>query len=120
MKLDADKVMRITAQAAQFYAGSVHFPENAPWLGELLPELFAFPVLLARTDGHLHALQTHFTASRRYLVWRYLCLFLWRSFFCSALWRRFSLNPDPHGSATVARSGGHGGHRSRSAQMANP
>jgi hypothetical protein len=32
----------ITAQAA-FYAGSVHFPENAPWLDELLAELFAFP-----------------------------------------------------------------------------
>jgi predicted phage terminase large subunit-like protein len=43
MKLDADKVMRITAQAAQFYARSVYFPENAPWLGELLAELFAFP-----------------------------------------------------------------------------
>jgi predicted phage terminase large subunit-like protein len=43
MKLDTDKVMRITAQAAQFYAGSVHFPENAPWPGELFAELFAFP-----------------------------------------------------------------------------
>jgi predicted phage terminase large subunit-like protein len=43
MKLDTDKVMQITAQAAQFYTGSVHFPENAPWLGELLAELFAFP-----------------------------------------------------------------------------
>jgi hypothetical protein len=35
--------MRITAQAAQFYAGAIHFPESAPWLGELLAELFAFP-----------------------------------------------------------------------------
>jgi predicted phage terminase large subunit-like protein len=43
MKLDGDKVMRISAQAAQFHAGSVHFPENAPWLGELLAELLAFP-----------------------------------------------------------------------------
>jgi predicted phage terminase large subunit-like protein len=43
MKLDTDKLMRITAQAAQFYAGSVYFPETAPWLGELLAELLAFP-----------------------------------------------------------------------------
>jgi phage terminase large subunit-like protein len=43
MTLDGDKVMLITPQVAQFYAGSVHFPETAPWLDELLAELFAFP-----------------------------------------------------------------------------
>jgi predicted phage terminase large subunit-like protein len=43
MKLDTNKEMRITAQSSQFYAGSVHFPENVPWLDELLAELFAFP-----------------------------------------------------------------------------
>lgn len=43
MKLDNNKEMRIAAQSSQFYAGSVHFPQNAPWLGELLAELLAFP-----------------------------------------------------------------------------
>jgi predicted phage terminase large subunit-like protein len=35
--------MRLTAQAAQFHAGVVHFPEEAPWLGELMVELLGFP-----------------------------------------------------------------------------
>jgi predicted phage terminase large subunit-like protein len=43
MKLDGDKVMRITAQTNQFYAGCVHFKEDAPWLGELMTELLGFP-----------------------------------------------------------------------------
>ncbi len=43
MKPDADKVMRLTAQAAEFHAGSVHFLKNAPWLDELMAELLAFP-----------------------------------------------------------------------------
>jgi predicted phage terminase large subunit-like protein len=34
--------MRLTAQAAQFHAGVVHFPEEAPWLGELMVELLGF------------------------------------------------------------------------------
>jgi len=43
MKLDGDKIMRLTAQAAQFHGGAVHFREDAPWLGELLAELLGFP-----------------------------------------------------------------------------
>jgi predicted phage terminase large subunit-like protein len=42
-KLEGDKVMRLTAQAAQFHAGLVHFREDAPWLGELMAELLGFP-----------------------------------------------------------------------------
>jgi predicted phage terminase large subunit-like protein len=42
-KLEGDKVMRLTAQAAQFHAGVVHFREDAPWLGELMAELLGFP-----------------------------------------------------------------------------
>jgi predicted phage terminase large subunit-like protein len=42
-KLDGDKVMRLTAQAAEFYAGSVHLREDAPWLGDVVAELLGFP-----------------------------------------------------------------------------
>jgi predicted phage terminase large subunit-like protein len=42
-KVEGDKVMRLTAQAAQFHAGLVHFREDAPWLGELMAELLGFP-----------------------------------------------------------------------------
>jgi predicted phage terminase large subunit-like protein len=42
-KLEGDKVMRLTAQAAHFHAGVVHFPEDAPWLDELMAELLGFP-----------------------------------------------------------------------------
>jgi predicted phage terminase large subunit-like protein len=43
LKVDGDKVMRLTAQAAQFHAGSVHLREDAPWVGELVAELLGFP-----------------------------------------------------------------------------
>lgn len=39
----ADKVMRMHAQSARFEAGSVYLPKDAPWLGELLKEILAFP-----------------------------------------------------------------------------
>jgi predicted phage terminase large subunit-like protein len=42
-KLEGDKVMRLTAQAADFHAGAVHFREDAPWLDELMAELLGFP-----------------------------------------------------------------------------
>ena len=42
-KLEGDKLMRLTAQAAQFHAGVVHFREDAPWLDELMAELLGFP-----------------------------------------------------------------------------
>ncbi len=35
--------MRLTAQAPHFHAGVVHFPEDAPWLDELMAELLGFP-----------------------------------------------------------------------------
>jgi predicted phage terminase large subunit-like protein len=43
IKLDGDKVMRFTAQAAQFHAGAVHIREDAPWADELVAELLGFP-----------------------------------------------------------------------------
>jgi len=42
-KIEGDKVMRLSAQAAHFHAGVVHFPEDAPWLDELMTELLGFP-----------------------------------------------------------------------------
>jgi len=42
-KIEGDKVMRLSAQAAHFHAGVVHFPEDAPWLDELITELLGFP-----------------------------------------------------------------------------
>lgn len=42
-KPEGDKIMRMSAQSAKFEAGQVHLPENAPWLGDLVTELMAFP-----------------------------------------------------------------------------
>jgi predicted phage terminase large subunit-like protein len=42
-KLDGDKVMRLTAQAAEFHAGTIHLREDAPWVGDLVAELLGFP-----------------------------------------------------------------------------
>ena len=72
MKLDGDKVMRITAQAAQFHAGAVYFKEDAPWLGELLAELLAFPGvkhddqvdLISQALGFIEWIESH----RAYVV----------------------------------------------------
>jgi predicted phage terminase large subunit-like protein len=38
-----DKQARFLAQSARFEAGQVHVPENAPWLGDWMEELLAFP-----------------------------------------------------------------------------
>ena len=43
IKLEGDKTMRLSAQAAQFASGLVHFPVEAPWLDDLMEELLAFP-----------------------------------------------------------------------------
>jgi predicted phage terminase large subunit-like protein len=43
IKVQGDKLMRLTAQAAQFHAGCVHLPKDAPWLDELIAELLGFP-----------------------------------------------------------------------------
>jgi predicted phage terminase large subunit-like protein len=42
-KLDGDKVMRLTAQAAAFHAASVHLREDTPWVDDLVAELLGFP-----------------------------------------------------------------------------
>jgi predicted phage terminase large subunit-like protein len=42
-KVEGDKVMRLTAQAAQFHAGAVHLREDAPWVGDFVAELLGFP-----------------------------------------------------------------------------
>jgi predicted phage terminase large subunit-like protein len=38
-----DKQARFLAQSARFEAGQVHVPEDAPWLGDWMEELLAFP-----------------------------------------------------------------------------
>jgi predicted phage terminase large subunit-like protein len=43
LKLDGEKVMRLTAEAAEFHSGSVHLREDAPWVGDLVAELLGFP-----------------------------------------------------------------------------
>jgi predicted phage terminase large subunit-like protein len=40
---EGDKVARLAAVSAQFEAGSVFFPKNAPWLSSLKAELLGFP-----------------------------------------------------------------------------
>jgi predicted phage terminase large subunit-like protein len=40
---EGGKLERMAAQTAKIEAGHVHLPENAPWLGEFLSELLAFP-----------------------------------------------------------------------------
>jgi predicted phage terminase large subunit-like protein len=40
---EGDKVTRLYANQAQFESGSVHFPQKAPWLDELVSELLGFP-----------------------------------------------------------------------------
>jgi predicted phage terminase large subunit-like protein len=43
VKVEHNKQIRMSIQAATFQAGHVFFPEEAPWLGELERELFSFP-----------------------------------------------------------------------------
>ena len=40
---EGDKLTRAAKISAQFEAGSVFFPKNAPWLGGLKAELLGFP-----------------------------------------------------------------------------
>lgn len=40
---EGGKLERMAAQTAKIEAGHVHLPETAPWLGEFLSELLAFP-----------------------------------------------------------------------------
>jgi predicted phage terminase large subunit-like protein len=43
IKPKGDKLVRMEAQCARFESRQVHFPREAPWLGDLLHELLAFP-----------------------------------------------------------------------------
>jgi predicted phage terminase large subunit-like protein len=43
LKVEGDKVMRFTAQAAQFHGGAVHLRRDAPWVDDLVAELLGFP-----------------------------------------------------------------------------
>jgi Terminase RNaseH-like domain len=43
IKCQDDKVTRLFSTQPQFESGSVHFPEQAPWLDDLIAELLAFP-----------------------------------------------------------------------------
>ena len=43
IKPDGDKLMRMEAQTAKIEAGQVFLPKDAPWLGDFLDELLAFP-----------------------------------------------------------------------------
>ena len=43
MRPEADKVTRLYANQPHFESGSVHFPQGASWLDDLLTELLAFP-----------------------------------------------------------------------------
>ena len=43
IKPEKDKIVRMEAQSARFEAGQVHLPEEAPWLGDFLHEILAFP-----------------------------------------------------------------------------
>jgi predicted phage terminase large subunit-like protein len=43
IKADRDKIVRLEAQSAVIEAGHVLLPESAPWLGDFLVEVLAFP-----------------------------------------------------------------------------
>ncbi len=43
IKPDGDKLVRMEAQTPKIEAGQVFLPEDAPWLGDFLDELLAFP-----------------------------------------------------------------------------
>jgi predicted phage terminase large subunit-like protein len=43
IKPEGDKIVRLEGQSARIEAGHVLLPEEAPWLGDFLRELLAFP-----------------------------------------------------------------------------
>ena len=43
VKPEGDKIVRLEAQSAEIEAGHVLLPESAPWLGDFLGEILAFP-----------------------------------------------------------------------------
>ncbi len=43
IKVDDDKITRMSAQSAKIEAGYVYLPEQAPWLADFMTELLQFP-----------------------------------------------------------------------------
>ena len=43
VKPEGEKLVRMEAQCARFEAGQVYLPKEAPWLGEFMHEILAFP-----------------------------------------------------------------------------
>ena len=63
-KPQGDKIIRLEAQAAQFHAGAVLFREDAPWLGDLMAELLAFPGV--RHDDQIDSI----SQALAFIAWR--------------------------------------------------
>jgi predicted phage terminase large subunit-like protein len=43
VKVEHNKLIRMSIQSAKFESGRVHLPKDAPWLKDFEDELFAFP-----------------------------------------------------------------------------
>ena len=54
MKVEGNKLSRMSVQSAKFESGQVLFPEKASWLGILEAEIFAFPG--GRHDDHVDSI----------------------------------------------------------------
>jgi predicted phage terminase large subunit-like protein len=63
IKAETDKVTRLCATQALFEAGSVLFPQEAPWLQDLVIELMAFPKY--RHDDQVDSMSQGLTWMRR-------------------------------------------------------
>ena len=59
------KADRMAAQSARFEAGQVYLPEQAPWLGEYLHEILAFPA--SRYDDQIDSTSQFLTWAERAL-----------------------------------------------------
>jgi predicted phage terminase large subunit-like protein len=80
VKPEGSKVDRMAAQSAKIEASYVHLPKGAPWLGEFLSELLAFPN--GRHDDQVDSVsqflrwwqndwaRTHMTYAAPIVVWR--------------------------------------------------
>jgi predicted phage terminase large subunit-like protein len=63
IRADRDKVVRLEAQSAVIEAGYVLLPESAPWLGDFLLEVLAFPH--GRFDDQVDSLSQFLTWAAR-------------------------------------------------------
>jgi predicted phage terminase large subunit-like protein len=64
---EGDKLTRVSVQLEKFANGQVFFPEEAPWLGDLENELFAFPN--GRHDDQVDALIQALAYEPRAVPW---------------------------------------------------